>query len=391
MKKKSILVFNKFYIPGYKAGGPIRTIANMADRLSNDFFFKVVTLDRDAGDTEPYSDVSRSSWNNLGSAQVFYFDPAAVSLSQIQKIIQDVSPDAIYLNSFFDVTFTQRILLLRKLGKLSNVPIVLAPRGEFSEGALAIKKPKKLAYIFLSRLTGLYKNITWQASSELEKKDIQRVFPNIQDEEIHIAMNLAPAMAKNGSNTVKTKLPNNLKIVFLSRLSPKKNLDYALRVLQKVRAQVEFTIYGPKEVPAYWKECISLINNLPDNIQVSWGGGLTPEQVHATLAEHHIFFFPTRGENYGHVIHEALSSGLPVLISDQTPWQDLEQAGVGWVLPLSTPEQFAQKIEEVAGWDSTELSRVSCVARKYAADKASDDLTIEANCMLFRNAIIGRN
>ena len=60
--KPTILAFNLFYLPGYRAGGPIRTLANMVDRLSDDFAFRIITQDRDAGEREPYADVARDSW-----------------------------------------------------------------------------------------------------------------------------------------------------------------------------------------------------------------------------------------------------------------------------------------------------------------------------------------
>ena len=48
--KTTILSSVGYYLPGYKAGGPIRTLANMVDRLGDEFQFKIVTLDRDFGD-----------------------------------------------------------------------------------------------------------------------------------------------------------------------------------------------------------------------------------------------------------------------------------------------------------------------------------------------------
>lgn len=385
--KKNILVFNSYYLPGYKAGGPIRTLANMVDRLGGDFNFKVVTGDRDGGDDQPYPEIAIDTWTEVGNADVKYLNLSEISFENLKEIVTEANPDVIYLNSFFDSRLTQKVLLLRRLGKLANIPIILAPRGEFSEGALAIKKVKKQAYIALARLTGLYKNLTWQVSSEFEKKDIQRALPNVKDEDIHIAIDLAPAIDTELLSEVKSKTPGKLKAVFLSRISRMKNLDYALSILSKVKSQVEFTIYGPKEDPRYWEECEGLIKLLPNNIQVFWKGVLTPDQVNTALAEYELFFFPTRGENYGHVIHEALSSGLPVLISDQTPWQDLEKAKVGWVLPLNAPEQFAKQIDEAAKWGSNELTVVSQAARKYAAEKASNDLALDANRNLFLNAI----
>jgi len=52
-----ILTSVGYYLPGYKAGGPIRTLANMVDKLGDDFQFKIVTADRDFDDMKPYPEI----------------------------------------------------------------------------------------------------------------------------------------------------------------------------------------------------------------------------------------------------------------------------------------------------------------------------------------------
>ena len=93
-QRPSILAFNKFYLPGYRAGGPIRTLANMVDRLSDDFAFRIVTLDRDAGEREPYPGVVRDTWLAVGRAQVLYLDPAGVSMRRLVGLVAATAPDA---------------------------------------------------------------------------------------------------------------------------------------------------------------------------------------------------------------------------------------------------------------------------------------------------------
>ena len=85
---------------------------------------------------------------------------------------------------------------------------------------------------------------------------------------------------------------------------------------------------------------------------VKYHGVIKHEEVARELAGHDLFFLPTWGENFGHVIHEALAAGLPVLISDKTPWRNLEDQGVGWDLPLDAPEKFRRVIEDQSAVDS---------------------------------------
>jgi len=178
-----------------------------------------------------------------------------------------------------------------------------------------------------------------------------------------------------------------LRVCFLSRITPMKNLDFALRVLANVRSDIVFTVYGPNEVLSYWQICERLIAALPANVQVVVGGEVNPSKVKQKLMQQDLFFLPTRGENYGHVIHEALAAGLPVLISDQTPWDEVESRAVGWALPLETVQPFAQRIDAVAGWSVEKVSETSHLARVFARERAVDSAILEENRSLFMNAI----
>ena len=60
------------------------------------------------------------------------------------------------------------------------------------------------------------------------------------------------------------------------------------------------------------------------------------------LGKHHVFLFPTLGENFGQVILEAMTAGCAILISDATPWRGLQEKGYGWELPLAQPNPLSQ-------------------------------------------------
>ncbi len=393
-----ILTFIHYCLPGYRAGGPTRTIANMVERLGDEFEFRIVTLDRDMGDDCPYPDVLPDTWMPHGKALVCYVSSKSFGLRKIIDIVRSTPHDVIYLNSFFDLRFTQQVLVNHRLGRLCGRPIVIASRGEFSAGALRIKWWKKFVFIWLAKLINLYDGLTWQASSLREAEDIQRALSVGQDMAGRLVVSghvaVAPDLSDSGpiaDLSVGAKLWHGLdaplRACFLSRISPMKNLDFALRVLKQVRVPVRFAIYGPIEDAAYWADCKALIAKLPPNIKVVHEGAIEPEQVVPTLRQNDLFLFPTRGENFGHVIHEALRAGLPLLISDQTPWQRLAEQGVGWDLPLGDISKFARRIEEVAGWSDTEYQLWAARARALAYQVAGNPGTVEANRRLFLDAI----
>ena len=155
-------------------------------------------------------------------------------------------------------------------------------------------------------------------------------------------------------------------VVWISRIAPKKNLKTAIEILKSVKANVNFTIYGPIHVKEYWEECKVELEKLPANIKWQYKGNVESEEVVEKLKQHHIFLFPTLGENYGHVIQEALSAGCPCILSDQTPWRDLEANGIGYVLSLANLNEYICRIEEYAKMSSEEFAKVVHKAQEYA-------------------------
>lgn len=373
-----VLTFIGYYLPGYKGGGPIKTIKNLVDQVGDDLSFKIITGDRDLGDIFPYNSVNCGTWNKVGSADVLYIQPGFKGHKQIIKVFNNRQYDIVYLNSFFSVRFSFIPMLI---AKVLGQKIVLGPKGEFSGGALSLKAKKKKVFVKLYKALRLYHGTVFQASSEYEAKDIIRVLgPKV---DVFIAEDV-------GSQEFLEVLPvrnsNVLNAVFVSRISPMKNLLAALEILQEVKQSVSYHIYGPVEDADYWDKCEAIINMLPKNIQVEYKGELKPEDVVTIISAYDIFFMPTKGENYGHVIAEALCAGLPLLISDATPWRNLQEQGIGWDLSLSNPNAFSAAIDELALMSLEEHRQMRENVLEWARKKFSQRDAIDANIAMFEYA-----
>lgn len=380
--KLKVLVFIRNYLPGYKAGGVLRTIVNTVDWLSNDYEFWIVTRDRDLGSDEPYPDININDWHFVEGAMVRYLPPQLCTTSYLVKLIKDTPHDVIHLNSFFDPVFTIRIMFARRMGWLPRKSLILSPRGEFGEASLKLKYTKKLIFIKLSKLLGLYKDIVWHASSEYELQDLVKVL-NINANIIKIALDLPfKAIPDTPHNSLLSE--KCLRIVFLARISREKNLDYALRVLKQVSSMVTFDIYGPEEDLIYWKECQELILQLPKNITVCYHGPVLPNRVIQIFSCYDLFLFPTGGENYGHAIAESISVGTKVLISTNTPWRDLEKDGLGWDVDLKNESLFVKIIEALALERIDERLKKRVTVKENALKRLLDPTVLEDNRKLFR-------
>lgn len=379
MSRLRILVLVEHYLPGYKAGGPLRTISNMVERLGDEFDFYIITRDRDAQDHVPYPDIKVGQWQNVGKAQVCYVPASTVrNPIALRRYIQQADCHVHYLNSYF-ATLSLVYLLLRRLRFIQRKPVIIAPRGEFSSGALKLKSSKKQIYIKIARSFRLYGLTLWQASSDYEELDIKAVYP---DAEIHIAPDMLPKHDANLQEK-RYKKRGSAKIIFLSRITPMKNLYTALDILKSVRGQIFFDIYGTVHDQAYWQLCLSLIEDMPNNIEVTYKGEIPHEQVLSTLSHYHLFFLPTLGENFGHAIVEALGAGCLALISDQTPWRQLEKKKIGWDIPLDHKHEFISAIEEVINMDNATFQSCSSLALEFCRDLVASDGNIQTNRQLF--------
>ncbi len=270
--------------------------------------------------------------------------------------------DLLYLNSFFDREYTLPILALRRAGLIPPRPTVIAPHGEFSPGALNQKSGKKRAYISLAKHSGLLSKVWFHATGPQEAEVIRRTLPCAHRvttvPSIRVLRPLpAQAAAPN---------PGRTRLVFLSRIDRKKNLDFAISVLAATRNPVSMDIYGPVTHEDYWLECQRAIATLPPQAEVRYCGVIPNSEVMNTLAGYDLFFLPTHGENFGHVIFDALEAGLPLLISDTTPWTGLDASQAGWSLPLKNPAAFTAAVDEWASKSEAERAILRQGARKLA-------------------------
>lgn len=378
---KTILIIMGRYLPGYKDGGPVRSIKNLVDALGDEYDFRILTNDRDHGDLNPYSNIKYNEWNDVGKAKVWYVPPKGFSCSLLEKLAN--LSNMVYVCGCFD-DYSIKLLLLNRLDKI-HVPVVIASMGLFSPKAFELKNSKKKLFVNVFRKLGCFSDVVWSVTSELEKLELQNVIG--KDADCRIVQDLPRQVVKQ--EFIKNKEINALKVCFISRISRKKNLSLAIRILQNVKSNVRFDIYGPKEDVTYWEECQKLLEKLPSNIHWNYCGIVDSENVVKTFSKYQIFLFPTLGENYGHVIHEALSGGCLCLISDQTPWQDFEKENIGAVYPLEKIGSFAEKIEEFAKMETKEFQMYSNRAVEYA-EKHSKNATLLNNyrCMFDNKSIL---
>ena len=362
----------------------MRSVSALVEQLGNEIDFYVITRDRDAGNDAPYPDIHAGEWKSVGKGKVRYLAPYEIRSRGLVDAAHEIQPHAVYLNGFFG-PMSIRLLLARRLGALKGVPVLLAPRGELSPGALRLKLFKKRSLLRLSHWIGLHREVLFHASTERESHEISRALP--RREAPRIARN--PVAVHQATAHTCPKAIGIARFVFLSRITRKKNLHLAIDLLRFLKGSVTFDIYGPvidQADQAYQRQWHALINEMPANVTVTYRGAIAHDLVASTLSAQHFFLFPTASENFGHAIVEALSAGCPVITSDQTPWLGLAPRGVGWDLPLDDADAWRRVLQMCVDMDAETYETASLNARSFGRQIASTD-TVAENLHLFRSIL----
>ena len=378
MIKKRILVILHTYLPGFRSGGPIRSIEGLILQLKDSLDFYVYTSDRDLGDSRTYPGIRCNEWLARDGYQVYY-EKGRTFLPRLARIIRGIDPHSVYLNSLFDYRYSIRIAALKRLGLL-KCRLVLAPRGELSPAALSLKKTKKRLFLAMAGLLDLYREIHWHASTETEKKEILDHFGTTA---VWIALDLSRPASSPAWPVHRAKAGDGLELVFLSRICRIKNLGFALEVLSQCNFSTLFHIYGPIEDETYWLECQRRMATMPGNIQVQYRGAIAHNDVPAMLAAYDFLFLPTLGESYGHVVMESLLAGTPVIISDRTPWKQLEPDGAGFMVRGFGHSDYLDVLARAFAMDGSTYDRMSRKAQGYGHLALSDRKDIHDTMALF--------
>lgn len=381
MTKKKLTILIDWYLPGTKAGGPVRSIFSLIALLKDDFEIRVITSNCDLGTTTPYPNITANKWLEKEGVHYFYFSKENLTKPNLKQLLLQIKSDVIYINSFWSYWFSIYIVQLKNTG-IINSAIVLAPRGMLGKGALTLKPAKKRIYLLASKLKKFYKHIHFHATNAQEVNDIQRVFKKAQ---ITTISNVNHAMV---TTIQKQKKEGELRLFYLSRISPIKNLHFALEILKEIPTNysISYSIYGNIEDAVYWKKCEQIISELPAHINVIYKSELAFDEIQEKICKHHFLFLPTQNENFGHSIVESLFSGCPAIISNQTPWHDLPKTNAGYVLDLQDKLLWVKTIINCAAMDNTSYQKISKNAQYYISEKINLPLIKQNYTQLFNAA-----
>lgn len=358
---KAIFVYIYGYLPGIKYGGPVTSIFNFTEHFGDEYDIYIVCSNHDHGEKEKYKDI-KSGWNQVGKAKVCYLSEKEYSEGLFFKLMKDKSVQIVYLTGVFSYKLNHAaISAARKL----NIKTVIATRGEICKNILAMKSYKKLPYLAVMKIIGEFKNCYFQVTSNEEDIQLQKYLGISKDRIVYLpnihgkTMNVQHPQKERGV----------ARILFISRVHPKKNLLDAIKAASKVKGNLVFDIYGPIEDAKYWNNCQKEIQKVPRNVTINYKGKLDMDGARRSYYSYHAFLFPTLSENYGHVIVESMIADCPIIISKgTTPWDDADQKA-GYVVKLHDIDNLSEAIDKIIDMSSEEYEKLQNSLRNYRDEK----------------------
>jgi glycosyltransferase involved in cell wall biosynthesis len=255
--------------------------------------------------------------------------------------------------------------------------VIISPRGELYPAALKIKSFQKKVWLSIIKL--FQTKIYFHATNEIEMSIISEYFPRAK------GISLIPNFVKIGTKQ-EIKIVKN-KLLFLGRINPIKNIDLLIKAISKVKLMlvnpVKLIIAGVARLPyelTYQSELFKLVKELNLEDSVTFIGHIEGEEKDKLISSSYALILPSRSENFGNVVLEALAQGTPVIASKNTPWKILVENNAGyWVAP--SEEAIFNSIVQIINLKKQDYLQM----RNNASSLCSSKFDVDANIFIWEN------
>jgi glycosyltransferase involved in cell wall biosynthesis len=362
--QKKIFITIPWFLPAFRAGGPIQSVANLVREYDAGVAYYIFCGDVDLNGAA-LENVETDQWVGFNDhTQVWYNGTEKIS-DNLVKQVEAIKPDIIFIVGVFSWHYNIVPVMFCK-----GTRKILSARGMLHPGALSQKKWKKKIFLRFFKLLEYQYKVDFHATDEEEQHFITGHFGEAA--KISIAGNFPN---KIGKSYMPTKESGALKLVSIALISPMKNILPVLQALEKSVHKIEYNLYGPLKDEDYWEKCKEQAKKLPENIKFTWHKELEPQKVKEALRGNHVFVLPSKSENFGHAIYEALSAGRPVITSENTPWNELQSANAGMNISLDSSGSLENALDFFGAMDQEQMDQWSRGALNYA-EKAVDVVKI---------------
>lgn len=287
-----------------------------------------------------------------------------IGVKQALSCIKEV--DVVHIHGIWPPFMHRFVVAARRRG----IPIVWSVHGMLSPWAMKFKWWKKMLPWVLWQKRDLACANVLHVTSEKEYAWVRA----LGFENAIVNIPLGTALPDLGNKSADEQ--RSLRVLFVGRINPVKGLDNLVRAAALLETDVRFRIVGTDTV-CYQASLVKLSEQLGVAHMFEWAGPKYDEDLQREYARADALVLPSHTENFGCVVIDAMSWGLPVITSTGTPWHELSQ-NCGWWIDNS-PEKLASAIRELVSLpEEKRLAMGACgrklVERKYAWPAIAESL-----------------
>jgi glycosyltransferase involved in cell wall biosynthesis len=183
---------------------------------------------------------------------------------------------------------------------------------------------------------------------------------------------------------VRTQSIGPRRLVYFGRINWKKGIDYLLRAWREVEATSpdwELRIIGPDN-DGYLRMMQELASTLSLKRAYFEGPAYGDEKSHIYRSAS-LFILPSRTENFGLAVAEALAHGVPAIVTHGAPWSGMTGHGCGWWIPLEHAA-LVQCLREALSMGPGALAEAGARGRKWMEEDFSWDRVAEVTETTYR-------
>jgi len=248
----------------------------------------------------------------------------------------------VVVHGVWDIKILLVVILLLPFKK-----IYWYPHGGFNDFIIN-KSSKVLKKIILNTILLFKSNIIILSTSTVEDKLFERY--DMTYKRVKLGCDEA--------NVFKYYTKNNCNILYIGRMSEEKGVHLLIEALRRYNGNIscDLFLHGNESNP--FNE-----NDLLKN-DISIYRGTLSENKWETLVNYDALILPSFSESFGLVVAEALSTGLPVLVSNKTIWNDAEEQGYGFVFDLNV-ESIHKALNKFMKRGRKDLMKMGICGRSY--------------------------
>lgn len=356
------------YLPATAWGGPVFSTSALV-RAAVRAGHKVCVLTTDSADPETGARLSRQA-NPTFFADGYdvYYMPRSFGQSGSWALLRALPghlgrADLVHLSMTYSFPTLPTLLLCRIMGK----PVVWSPRGAIQATVDWADAPRKRVKTAFERLAGVLapRDTLLHVTAPSEAEVTARRMPGLE------SVIIPNAVAVPESPPVRRYRPDGrLRLLFMSRLHPKKGIDMLIEVLAALPAHVTLAVAGSGS-PAFEAALNGRVAELGLDERVTFLGQLDGTAKQAAFAEADALILPTHSENFGIAVAEGMAQGLPVITTTAAPWSGIESRGCGaWIPPKA--EALRMAIEALDAHDAAGLAAMGARGHKWMAESFSE-------------------